>query len=143
MSKQYTFWINGDIPSSKNSRVWTGTYFVASAYTRKWIKNSFPDWYNQKRAFLEAIKESVPPYYIEFTFVRKTIRDFDYINILQAPQDQMTHHGWITDDNMRFINPCFGDWEIDRKKPGLKITILKLKPIHIYHDIQEYTKTSG
>lgn len=125
-----TFFIPTNTPSSKNSRVWTGKYFLPSAYTRKWIKKTKVDWESQRSRFLAAIAELPTPYFIEFTFIRKTKHKFDYINIAQAPFDEMTKHGWLTDDNADVVKPYFGDYLYDKHNPGLIIKILKEKPKH-------------
>ena len=125
-----TFFIPDNTPSSKNSKVWTGKYFLPSAYTRKWIKRTKQDWINQRGAFVAALATLSPPYFIEFTFIRKTKHKFDYINIAQAPLDQMTLHGWLPDDNADVVKPYFGDYIYDKNNPGLLIKILKEKPKH-------------
>jgi hypothetical protein len=134
-----TFFISENIPSSKNSRVWTGTYFIPSAYTRKWIKKSKAEWIEQKMRFIEALHKLTRPYYIEFTFVRKTKHKFDYINIAQAVQDQMVFHGWLEDDDADNIKPYFGDYQYDKLAPGVIIKILKEKPKH--YDNQTHNRT--
>lgn len=129
-----TFYISGNTPSSKNSRVWTGQYFIPSAATRKWLKKSKLEWLSQKKRFLEVIAQVQKPYYIEFTFIRRTKHRFDYINIAQAPLDQMTYHGWLEDDNANVVKPYFGDYLYDKSNPGLIIKVLKNKPSH--YDLQ-------
>ena len=124
------FFISGNTPSSKNSRVFTGTYFIPSAYTRKWIKRTKNEWAAQKIAFREALQGITRPYYIEFTFIRKTRHRFDYINIAQAVQDQMSYYGWIEDDDADNLKPYFGDYQYDKSNPGVIIKILKNKPKH-------------
>lgn len=48
------FYISGNTPSSKNNRVWTGTFFVASDLTKKWRKITVNEWGNKKvRVFKE------------------------------------------------------------------------------------------
>lgn len=130
MEDEQGLFIGGNTPSSKNSRVWTGQYFIPSAYTRKWLKKSKSEWINKKEEFLKGLEGLPKPYYIEFTFIRKTRHKFDYINIAQAVQDQMTHYGWLSDDNADEMKPYFGDYKYDKLNPGVIIRILKEKPKH-------------
>lgn len=131
-----TFWISGNTPSSKNGRVWTGKYFIPSAYTRKWIRMTKKQWKDQMVDFRNALSELGKPYYIELTFIRKTRHKFDYINIAQAVCDQMKEHGWLQDDDADNIKPYFGDYKYDKSNPGVIIKILKEKPKH--YDIQTH-----
>jgi hypothetical protein len=130
MSNIPTFFISGNTPSSKNSRVWTGTYFIPSAYTRKWVRKSKKEWKEQRQGFVNALKECSKPFYIELTFIRKTRHRFDYINIAQVVQDQMVEHGWLEDDDATNMKPYFGDFQYNKENPGVIIKILKEKPEH-------------
>jgi Holliday junction resolvase RusA-like endonuclease len=47
------------------------------------------------------------------------------INIAQAVQDAMVHHGWIDDDNADELVPVFGTYVYDNKNPRVEIKILK------------------
>lgn len=135
-----TFWISGNTPSSKNARVWTGSNFIPSAYTRRWIRETKHEWIEQRDKFKEALKGLEPPYFIEFTFIRKSKHKFDYINIAQGPCDQMKDFMWLTDDDMDNIKPYFGDYEYNKRNPGMKIKILKTKPNH--YDLQTHKGAS-
>lgn len=134
------FFIPGNTPSSKNSRVWTGQYFIPSEATSKWIKKSKGMWISQSQQFRDSIKGLSKPYYIEFTFIRLTRRRFDYVNIAQAPLDAMVRHNWIDDDDMANVKPYFGDYIYDKNAPGLIIKILREKPKH--YDSQTHNRTS-
>src|SRR5687767_15927252 len=118
-----TFWISGNTPSSKNGRVWTGNNFLPSAYTRVWIRRTKPEWEAQKDKFIEAVKNLGKPYYIEFTFIRKSRHRFDYINIAQVVHDMMTEYGWLNDDNADEMKPYFGDYKYDKDNPGVVIRV--------------------
>lgn len=124
------FWIPTNTPSSKNNRRWTGKFFIASKSTMKWRKETDGAWKAQKQKFIEALAGLPKPYYIEFTFVRKSKHKFDYVNIAQAPLDSMTDYGWLEDDDADNIKPYFGDYQYNKKNPGLIITVLKNKPNH-------------
>lgn len=45
----FSFFIPGNTPSSKNNRVWTGVYFVPSERTKKWRRDTELFWGNKKR----------------------------------------------------------------------------------------------
>ena len=135
-----TFEIRGlDIPSSKNSQVWTGEFLVHSPATQKWKRKTKKQWEELTPKFLEAIEKSgiTPIYYIEFQFLRRTKRTFDYNNMSQIIQDSMVKFGWISDDNVRVMKPYFADPILDRVNPGVIIKILKEKPEH--YDRTKYT----
>jgi len=126
--------IPGNTPSSKNSKQIivlkkkTGEQFhtlIDSELTKKWKKEIKDYMAIYKRPFLDMSKKFEYPLYIQFTFVRNSARDFDYINPCQAIQDMMVEYGWLPDDNTKFIKPFFGDVIIDRDQPGVYIKILK------------------
>jgi Holliday junction resolvase RusA-like endonuclease len=127
--EDYEFWISGNTPSSKNSRINTGNYSFASKSTQAWIKQTRVEWINQARWFQYMASILPKPIHVVFTFHRKARRKFDYINIAQAVLDQMEHYKWIVDDNADEIKPYFGDYMHDPKYPGVHIRILKTKPI--------------
>lgn len=132
-----TFFISTNTPSSKNNRVWTGYAFIPSQMTRKWLKKTKKEWLDQKEEFLKVISQLDKPYYIEFTFIRRTRHRFDYINIAQAPLDVMQEHGWLDDDSADYVKPYFGDYLYDKENPGLIIKVLKQKPNH--YDLQTHS----
>ena len=64
------------------------------------------------------------PVKISFKFIRKSKHKFDYINPAQTVQDLMVKNGWIEDDNAEFMIPVFEQYEYDKEKPGVYITII-------------------
>lgn len=124
-----TFFIGTNTASSKNGKIWTGTYFIASEQTQRWQKHTRVQWEVQKERFLQAIKDLSKPLYIEFTFIRKSRHKFDYINACQTMQDEMKHKGWIPEDDTTEIKPYFGDAIYDKHHAGCLIRLLKTKPI--------------
>jgi Holliday junction resolvase RusA-like endonuclease len=119
------FTIPGNTPSSKNSRIWTGKYSIASAATRKWKLATDEYWKEQAKAFRKESKGLPKPLYIEFKFYRKSKHRFDLINIAQAVQDAMVNYDWIDDDNADELIPVFVPYEYDNKNPKVEIKILK------------------
>jgi Holliday junction resolvase RusA-like endonuclease len=119
------FTIPGNTPSSKNSRIWTGKYSIASAATRKWKLATDEYWKEQAKAFRKESKGLPKPLYVEFKFYRKSRHKFDMINIAQAVQDAMVKFDWIDDDNADELIPVFVPYEYDNKNPKVEIKILK------------------
>lgn len=120
-----TFIIPGNTPSSKNSRVWTGKYSIASAATRKWKLATNEYWIQQAEKFRKESKGLSKPLRVEFKFYRKSKHKFDLINIAQAVQDAMVSYDWINDDNADELVPVFSTYVYDNKNPRVEIKILK------------------
>ena len=116
--------ISGNVPSSKNSKQWTGRMLISSKTTRNYIKNSKVEWETNKNKFLEMVKNKPKPYKISFFFIRDSKRKFDYINPAQTVQDLMTKYGWIEDDNCDEIIPCFAGYAVDKENAGVYIGVL-------------------
>ena len=126
------FWISGNTPSSKNSKVWTGKMLISSKAVTKWLQQTEMEFQMQSPLFVEALSNLVPPYNIEFTFYRKSKHNFDYYNVSQIVTDTMKSHGWIEDDNANIIKPYYADYVYSKNKPGVLIRILTNKPNHNY-----------
>lgn len=119
-------YIKGNVPSSKNSKQWTGKMLINSKTVRNYINNYGYQWYSLENIelFKNMIKNRVKPYKIGFYFIRDTARKFDYINAAQLPCDLMVKAGMIEDDNCNEIIPIFLGYEVDKKNAGVKISIL-------------------
>lgn len=117
-------YIPGNVPSSKNSRQWTGKYSVMSKTCSRYVRATKEDYLVNKRNFQEMIKDLPKPYKIEFYFIRDSKRKFDYINPCQTIQDLMVKYGWLDDDNCDCIIPSFGGYHVDKTNAGVNITIL-------------------
>lgn len=68
--------------------------------------------------------DSKKPYKIAFKFVRKSRHKFDYLNPAQTVQDQMVKYGWISDDNADEMIPIFLEYEYNKDKPGVYISVI-------------------
>lgn len=99
------FFIPLNTPSSKNSRQWTGKYFIVSKTVKKWREKTAVHWMKEKRGFINALKGKQKPYRIGFHFVRNSRRKYDWANPLQTITDEMVKYGWIDDDNIFEIVP--------------------------------------
>lgn len=119
-------YIKGNVPSSKNSKQWTGKMLINSKTVRNYINNFGFQWYSLEniKAFKNMIKGKDKPYKIGFYFIRDTARKFDYINAAQLPCDLMVKAGMIDDDNCNEIIPVFLGYEVDKEKAGVKISVL-------------------
>ena len=100
-----TWFIPGNVPSSKNSRINTRTRSFPSKATAKYYRESEQFWEEHRDEFIKSLKEYKTPYFIGFHFIRKTIHKYDWINPLQTVQDRMVKHGWIEDDNVNIMFP--------------------------------------
>ena len=115
--------INGNVPSSKNGKRWTGKYLIHSKTTMRYIKESKEEYLEQTYPFKEFIERFSPPYVIHFKFYRKSRRKFDYVNPLQTVQDLMVKYQWLEDDSSDHLLPIFDTYEYSKDKPGVLITI--------------------
>tara|TARA_R100000541_G_scaffold45362_3_gene52400 strand:- start:11166 stop:11528 length:363 start_codon:yes stop_codon:yes gene_type:complete len=116
--------IPGNVPSSKNSKRWTGKMLINSKTVMNYIKESKGYYLEYKNQFKKELKQHEYPVKISFKFIRKSKHKFDYINPAQTVQDLMVKNGWIEDDNAEFIIPVFEQYEYDKEKPGVYITII-------------------
>ena len=94
-----------NVPSKKNSKIWTGKRLISSKTCMKYEQDSKQYYISNKDKFLNLIKDKTYPIVVGFYLYRKTRQRFDYGNILQAVQDLMVEHGWITDDNSSILKP--------------------------------------
>ena len=117
--------IPGNVPSSKNSKQWTGKMLINSKATRKYISNTKIYYMKNKMKFRKMLKNKRKPYKIYFEFIRGTKHKFDYINPAQTIQDLMVKNGWIMDDNCDEMMPIFDKYEYDKNNCGVYIWVGK------------------
>jgi Holliday junction resolvase RusA-like endonuclease len=117
------WFIPGNVPSSKNSRRWTGKFFIASKTTMKYRKNTDSIYKKHAASFAKEFAKYESPVYVSFKFTRGSRHKFDHVNPLQTVQDEMVKHGWIEDDNATFIIPVIEDYDYDKVNPGVLIKI--------------------
>jgi len=116
--------IPGNVPSSKNSKQWTGKFLVTSKTVKKYVKQSEPYWIQFRPQFNREIKGLELPYRIKFTFIRNSRHKFDLANPLQTIQDLMVKYEWIPDDNADILQPVFGKYRYYKENPGVWIKVL-------------------
>jgi len=119
--------IPGEVPSSKNSQ-----QICMRGGRRILSKSKFASQYDKKTLII--YKESQPiflsmipyeyPLFVLFQFIRRTNGVFDYCNLVQSVQDQMTRANWIPDDRMTYLVPVFIPYYKDKDNPGVWISIV-------------------
>lgn len=120
-----SIFIPGNVPSSKNSKVWTGRYLVNSKSVKKYLKFAEGHYLYQTTYFERLSSGKEFPLHVEFKFVRDSKRLFDLINAAQIVQDLMVKYEYIPDDNYRYLIPHFDpEVVIDKKNCGVYITVL-------------------
>lgn len=117
--------IYGNVPSSKNSKVWTGKLLINSRGVYRYKRHAQIQFDAHRNRFLKAAARKTLPLHVKFTFYRETHQRFDFNNISQAICDLMVSSGWIEDDSYKFLVPVFNpEVFIDKVNPGVKIEIL-------------------
>lgn len=116
--------IPGNVPSSKNSKQWTGRFLISSKATQKYIRETQFDWVTNKKQFLETAATMTFPLTVGLYFKRGSKHRFDYINAAQIIFDLMQKYGWIPDDSADFVVPMFMGYCYDKENPGVEIDLL-------------------
>ena len=119
-----TIYIPTNVPSSKNSKRWTGKYLIGSKITLEYKKNVADYYALLANTFRTMLKGKTPPYRIEFTFIRDKHKKFDYINAAQIVQDLMVKNKWLEDDNCDVMIPVFAPYQYKKNDGGVIIKVL-------------------
>ena len=138
------FFIPGNVPSSKNSKIATSKGVFPSKTVQKYLRSLGIKSYSSKKG-VEHYKTRTPllefilkgalghwqpqyPVKIGFYFVRGTKHKFDYINAIQIIQDLLVAYGVIKDDDADHVIPYI--WKVkgkfydyNKKNPGVWIKI--------------------
>tara|TARA_R110000822_G_scaffold302649_2_gene426982 strand:+ start:31822 stop:32250 length:429 start_codon:yes stop_codon:yes gene_type:complete len=139
--------IEGNVPSSKNSKVKTSRGIFHSKTVVKYLRSlgvqgfsvskkevrgykTRPNKFEALReSFKEQIGEKKYPIRVGFHFIRGTRHKCDFHNAVQIVADLMVAHDFIEDDNM----DCFLPFPLkikgayhsyDKERPGVMIKIL-------------------
>lgn len=118
------FFIPGNVPSSKNSKIFTGKFLVWSKAAQKYRKATKPVFENWALQFREELKKHSFPVKVSLHFVRGSRHKFDLINPTQTLFDLMVEHNWIEDDNADVIIPVYEQYTYSKENPGVYIKIL-------------------
>lgn len=119
--------LSGNVPSSKNSRIFNVKLKKSFKNKRcqEWEKSAtkqIVDWkiLNKIRAPLDGLN------LVSFYFVRKTCHEFDYHNACQIVFDLLVECSVIVDDSSVYVVPFFDGYEVDKKRAGVVVEFLKL-----------------
>tara|TARA_A100001201_G_scaffold133010_1_gene119948 strand:+ start:59 stop:442 length:384 start_codon:yes stop_codon:yes gene_type:complete len=115
--------IAGNVPSSKNSKRWTGKMLINSKTVMNYIKATKSQYVKNRDKFLEMTAGLEYPVVVSFKFIRGSRHKFDYINPAQTVQDLMVKNEWIEDDNANYIIPRFEEFTYDKENPGVEIQV--------------------
>ncbi len=116
-------YIPGNVPSSKNSKQWTGRALVDSKVTRTYKENTELIYKLKKSEFHKLLEGLEPPYRVAFQFIRDSKRRFDYHNAIQVVADLMVKYEWLEDDNADCMIPEFIPYEYKKNDGGVKIYV--------------------
>jgi Holliday junction resolvase RusA-like endonuclease len=98
--------IYGNVPSSKNSKVWTGKLLINNSRVYRYKKQAELQFEAHRNRFLKAAEKKSLPLQVKFTFYRETQQRFDFNNISQIVCDLMVSAGWIEDDSYKLFCSC-------------------------------------
>ena len=115
--------IAGNVPSSKNSKRWTGKMLINSKTVMNYIKATKSQYVRNRDKFLEMTAGLEYPVVVSFKFIRGSRHKFDYINPAQTVQDLMIKNEWIEDDNANYIIARFEEFTYDKENPGVEIQV--------------------
>lgn len=117
-----------NVPSSKNSKQWTGKYLVHSVVVQRYLKATGVEWMENRDLFLTMIQGLNKPHFVHLTFLRDSRRKFDYHNACQIIFDVMKEWSYILDDNADEVVPVYGRYQYNKEKPGVIIRVLSEPP---------------
>lgn len=115
----------GNVPSSKNSKFWTGSRLVNSKLVQTYIREVSVQMVYFRLAFRKLVTLKAKPYKVSFKFIRSSHRRFDYMNAAQTLTDLMVKCEWLADDNADEIVPYFEPYEYNKTSPGVFISVLE------------------
>jgi hypothetical protein len=139
----YKFFIPGNVPSLKNSKIKTSRGIFPSKTVVSYLKNlgikrysvrdKVVEEYVRRENLFKKYLATFPteleyPIHMGFHFIRKSKRDFDFNNATQIIQDLLVAHNYIEDDSMRFLLPYPLQIEglyysINPKNPGVILKV--------------------
>lgn len=121
MTAPASLYIPGNVPSSKNSKQWTGYALIDSVTTRRYKREHVFEYTMMKKSFQKLFEGERKPLKVGLYFVRDSRRRFDYINVCQVIADLMVKYEWIEDDSAEYFIPIFLGYHVDKKKAGVII----------------------
>lgn len=119
-------YIPHNVPSSKNSKIWTGKHLIWSKTALEYKKKTKIYWSlyaSNFRNIFDSELTKIKPVPVEFKFIRGNKHKFDYVNPLQTVLDLMVEYEWIEDDNADIILPVLNLYEYNKENQGVIIKI--------------------
>ena len=116
-----------NVPSSKNSKTWTGKILIKSKLCQRYIKWAEP-LFKANKPLWESQMQKVEqlPIKVEFYFYRDSKRLWDLINILQIIADIMQEERYLENDDTTHFVPYYAGEEVVKKdKAGFKMRIIE------------------
>src|SRR5690606_28081236 len=115
-----------NVPSSKNSKQWTGKMLISNPQTLRYKKNAAYYYIQYSKEFINKTINHPSPLCVGFHFIRDSKRKFDFPNACQIVLDMMVAHGWVQDDNCDILLPLpiiinNSAYSVDKNKPGVFI----------------------
>jgi hypothetical protein len=137
------FFIPGNVPSLKNSKIKTVRGIFPSKAVMKYLKSlgvkkysctrkTVDDYVTKPNIFRESLKDfptNIPyPVKLGFHFVRRTKTQFDFNNATQIIQDLLVAHNFIEDDSMNYLIPFVWNkngkyYSVDKENPGVYLKL--------------------
>lgn len=119
------FFLEGNVPSLKNSKVKTKWGLIPSKTVRRYVKEKEYQYKDDefRERFKEALEGKEFPIKLHMYIIRDSRRKFDYVNIAQLPLDLLVKHGHLPDDNADIVIPVFDGYHVDKKEAGMKLWI--------------------
>ena len=139
MKSNWIEFIGKNVPSSKNSKTWTGKILIKSKLCQRYIKWAEPLFKAQKDEWEKMKQEHTErPLMVGIYFYRDSKRKFDFNNVSQILCDMMTANDYIEDDNINEMVPVYLGHEVVKKEQsGVKLSIVNME---IWKDIPDYPK---
>lgn len=139
MASKWIEFIGKNVPSSKNSKTWTGKILIKSKLCQRYIKWAEPLFKAQKDEWEKMKQEHTErPLMVGMYFYRDSKRKFDFNNVSQILCDMMTANDYIEDDNINEMVPVYLGHEVVKKEQsGVKLSIVNME---IWKDIPDYPK---
>lgn len=139
MESKWIEFIGKNVPSSKNSKTWTGKILIKSKLCQQYIKWAEPLFKAQKDEWEKMKQEHTErPLMVGIYFYRDSKRKFDFNNVSQILCDMMTANDYIEDDNINEMVPVYLGHEVVKKEQsGVKLSIVNME---IWKDIPDYPK---
>lgn len=86
-------------------------------------KKLWDDMFDVHIGIANSNDRQVFPLRIKFFIFRKTKRAFDLNNICQSLVDMLVKAEFIPDDNMNYLIPVYGSWQLDKDRPRVEFLI--------------------